>query len=254
MGKRGKYGQGRVFQPKYKDRNGEMKSVSKWYVQYYDKDGNQRREPTDAATEKEARTILNTRLYEVEQGTATAADSKSLRYGDLRAVTIKDYTIRKLKSLETLSTGEVIIDGMRKLDEFFGYTPTFGGMKVKDITNARWLDFVEARRLEGVSDSTILNSGKLLGQMFKIASSPQYKLVNPFHVPKLTMPKPAKAKQDFATREEFDHLLEVMDKKYHPYMLWLFFQATRKKEAFHVTWGGDVLRGCGEEQDGRRHA
>ncbi len=248
MKKRGKYGQGRVYRPKYRTPDGTVKTVSKWYIQFYDRDGNQRREPTTATTEKEARTILNTRLYEVEQGTVCIADSKNLQYGDLRTALLAHYATNKLKSLDVLSgTGEHTIRGLTKLDEFCGFkkTKTAGGsekiekgLKLRDITNTRWLAFIEERRkTDGVSDATIRNSGVLLRQMFKIAASPEFKLLNPSQVPAFTLPKAPKPKKDFATKEEFELLLKVLDGRFHPYATWLFFQATRKTEAASITWG-----------------
>jgi integrase len=240
MSKRGKYGHGRVYQPKYKDKaTGETKIVSKWYIQYYDETGKQRREPTDATTEREARTILNTKLYHVEQGTNPTADSKTLHYADLRSALLTNYSIKKLKSLEVLSTtGEKTVKGLTKLDECFGYQKGISeGMKVKDITNARWLTFIEDRRKEGVSDGTIRNSGVLLRQMFSVASSSEFKLLNPIQVPRFTLPAPPKPKTDFATKEEFDKLLKYIDERFHPCATWLFFQATRKTEASNITWG-----------------
>jgi integrase len=237
MKKRGKYGQGRVYQPKYKAADGTEKTVNRWYVQFYDKAGVQRREPTDATTEKEARTILNTRLYEVGQGTVSTVNSKALQYGDLRQALLTHYGTNKLKSLDVLSTGEQSIRGLTKLDEFFGYSESSKGTKVKDITNQKWVSgFIEERRKEGVSDATIRNSGALLRQMFKIAASPEFKLLNPSQVPAFTMPKAPKSKQDFATKEEFDKLLKFLDTKFHPYATFLFYQATRKTEAASITW------------------
>jgi integrase len=237
MKKRGKYGQGRVYQPKYKAADGTEKTVNRWYVQYYDKAGIQRREPTEATTEKEARTILNTRLYEVNQGTVSAVNSKALQYGDLRQALLTHYGTNKLKSLDVLSTGEQSIRGLTKLDEFFAYSESNKGTKVKDINNQMWVSgFVEERRKEGVSDATIRNSGALLRQMFKIAASPEFKLLNPSQVPAFTMPKAPKSKQDFATKEEFDKLLKFLDTKFHPYATFLFYQATRKTEAASITW------------------
>ena len=238
MKKRGKYGQGRVYQPKYKAADGTEKTVQKWYIQYYDKDGVQRREPTDATTEKEARTILNTRLYEVGQGTVSTVNSKALQYGDLRQALLAHYATNKLKSLDVLSTGEQTIRGLTKLDEFFGFkNGTNKGMKVKGINNQMWVSgFIEERRKEGVSDATIRNSGALLRQMFEIAASPEFKLLNPSQVPTFTMPKAPKAKQDFATKEEFDKLLQHLDTKYHLYATFLFYQATRKTEAASILW------------------
>jgi len=237
MAKRGKYGQGRVYQPKYKAADGTVKTVSKFYIQYYDRNGNQRREPTDATTEKEARAILNTRLYEVEQGTVSTIDSKSLQYGDLRAALLTHYGTNKLKSLDVLSTGEQSIRGLTKLDEFLGYSESSKGTKVKDINNQMWVSgFIKERRKEGVSDATIRNSGALLRQMFKIAASPEFKLLNPSQVPAFTLPKAPKPKKDFARKEEFDKLLKFLDAKFHPYATFLFYQATRKTEAASITW------------------
>ncbi len=215
MKKRGKYGQGRVYQPKYKAADGTEEVVQKWYVQYYDKAGIQRREPTEATTEKEARTIL----------------------GDLRQALLTHCGTNKLKSLDVLSTGEQSIRGLTKLDEFFAYSESNKGTKVKDINNQMWVSgFVEERRKEGVSDATIRNSGALLRQMFKIAASPEFKLLNPSQVPAFAMPKAPKSKQDFATKEEFDKLLKFLDTKFHPYATFLFYQATRKTEAANITW------------------
>jgi len=239
---RGEYGAGRIYQPTYKAADGTVKTVSKLYIQYYDKQGNQHREPTDAKTEKEARTILNTRLYQVEHGTAPAANSRSLQYGDLRAALLTHYATNKMKSLDILSgTGEQTIRGLTKLDEFFGYKNEDGkidkGMKVKDIHNRTWVSgFIEERRKEGVSDATIRSSGVLLRQMFSVASSPEFKLLNPSQVPTFTIPAAPKSKTDFATKEEFEKLLQHLDGRFHPYANFLFYQATRKTEAASVTW------------------
>jgi integrase len=242
MSKRGEYGNGRVYQPKYKAADGTVKTVSKWYVQYYDAGGNQHREPTEAKTEREARGLLRTRLGQVDQGTAPAPNSKNLRYGDIRAALLQHYATNKLKSLEVLSgTGEQTVKGMTKLDEFLGFRkngPDDMGLKVAAITNGLWVkEFIEPRRKEGVSDATILNSGKLLRQMFKIAASPEFKLLSASQVPTFTMPKPPKPKKDFATKEEFDKLLTVLNPRFHPYATFLFYQATRKMEAADLTWG-----------------
>ena len=243
MQKRGKYGHGRVYQPTYKAPDGTVKKVSKFYIQYYDASGKQRREPTDAPTERGARTILNSRLHQVEEGTAPTA-SRNLSYSDLRRTVLLHYSTNKLRSLETLSDGSLNLKGLKKLDDFFGFSAASKGTKVRDISNVVWTRFIEERRKEGVSDATIRNSGALLRQMFTVAASAEYRLLNPAQVPTFTMPKAPKARKDYATKEEFDKLLTVLAPKYHPYILWLFFQATRKNEAIQVTWGQIDLANC----------
>jgi integrase len=235
MPTRGKYGQGRVYQPTYKAADGTRKTVQKWYIQYYDQNGKQRREPTDAKTEREARTTLNSRLHQVDEGTVPTG-SRNLTYGDLRKTILTHYKTNKMRSLETMASGEHTLKGMAKLDEFFGWSAKSNGIKVRDINNVLWSKFIEQRRSEGVSDATIRNSGGCLRQMFSVAASPEYKLLNPAQVPTLTMPKPPKPRKDFATKEEFDKILKVLPVKFHPYITWLFYQATRKKEAQNVIW------------------
>src|SRR5712664_2995033 len=119
MSKRGKYGNGRVYQPKYRATDGTLKTVSKWYIQFYDQDGAQVREPAKhengvyAATEREARSILTNRMSDTAKGIAPTAASRALRYGDIRAALLTHYATHKMKSLEVLSgTGEQSLRGL----------------------------------------------------------------------------------------------------------------------------------------------
>src|SRR5260370_18342358 len=110
-------------------------------------------------------------MYEVGQGTVFTVSSKALQYGDLRQALLTHYGTNKLKSLDVLSTGEQSIRGLTKLDEFFGYGESNKGAKIKDITNQKWVSgFVEPRRKEVVSDSTIRNTGVVLRQILKISA------------------------------------------------------------------------------------
>jgi hypothetical protein len=64
---RGTYGAGRVYQPTYKSANGTVKTVQKFYIQFYDANGKQIRESTDAATRSEAQDILTQKIAAVKQ-------------------------------------------------------------------------------------------------------------------------------------------------------------------------------------------
>ncbi len=200
MTKRGKYGQGRVFHPTYTARDGSKQELSKWYIQFYDQEGHQRKEPTDAATEKEARGILAERIAEVRKGTISTVAQKGIRYGTLRAKTLEVAQAANLKSLELLTSGEYSLRGMTKLDELFGYRKANGepekpGMKMEDFTSDKWDDFVKARRAEGVSDATIRSSGKLLRRMYAIGLDKG--LLHDSDVRKIALPKPPDAKEDY---------------------------------------------------------
>jgi len=246
MAKKGKYGQGRVYQPKYKacDCTGECacprKTVNKWYVQFYDRDGNQHREPTDAKSEKEARGILADRISDVRKGVAKTVEQKGVRYGTLRAKILAVAQAANLKSLELLSNGEYSLRGLTKLDGLFGYHSANGqpedlGIKMEDFTSDMWDEFVSQRRLEGVSDATIRSSGKILRRIYKIAI--EKKLLHTSDEVKITLPKAPKAKKDFLTFEAFQKMLRFLPLKFRPYAVWLFYQATRKNEALDIVWG-----------------
>src|SRR5262249_22015155 len=162
------------------------------------------REPAEGATtEREARNFLAVRLGQVQTGTAPKTEEKSLRYGDLREDILRDFRVRKLKSLDTLSDGTESIKGLTKLDEYFGYTATNRGMKVSEYSNAKWEEnFIQARRCEGVSDATIANSAKLLRQMFNLAVENGRLNVSP----KVTIPKAPEARETVLHKEQFDQL------------------------------------------------
>ncbi len=239
MTKRGKYGQGRVFHPTYTARDGSKQELSKWYIQFYDQEGHQRKEPTDATTEKEARGILSERIAEVRKGTISTVAQKGIRYGILRAKTLEVAQAANLKSLELLSNGEYSLRGLTKLDELFSYRKSNGepenpGIKMEDFTSDKWDEFVKARRAEGVSDATIRSSGKLLRRMYAIGLDKG--LLHGSDVKKIALPKPPEAKDDYVTLTQFRKMYSFLDPKFHPYVTWLFYQATRKTEALGIIW------------------
>ena len=236
MGKRGKYGQGRVYQPTYKAEDGTVKTVSKWYIQYYNQEGKQVRESTDAKTEKEARGILAVKLGQVHQGTAPRVEEKTLRYGDIREDLLRYFRVNKMASLEVLADGTESAKGLTKLDEYFGFDANTGekGMKVVAFSSRDWDDnFITKRRREGVSDATISNSAKLLDQMFKQAVKNGRLTV----APKITIPTPPKAREVYLSKEQFDVLMDKgMDKKFHPLLTFMFYQGVRIGETLSITW------------------
>ncbi|PYT91368.1 MAG: hypothetical protein DMG36_18650 [Acidobacteria bacterium] len=211
-GKRGQYGRGRVYQPTYKTPDGVEKKVSDWYIQLYDQQGFQHRDPAKwpngdyAKTESEARKIP----------------------------AIHDYRVRKLKSLEFLSDGTETIKGLTKLDEFFGYRGgEEKGLPVSAINKRGWEDnFILARRREGVSDATIANSAKLLRQMLNLAHE-NGRISAPV---KITVPSPPKARKEYLCKEQFDKLLGELPARFHALLIFLFYQAVRIQETLHITW------------------
>ena len=229
MAKRAANGTGCVFQPTYTDK-GVLKTSSTWWMKL--PDGT--KEKCEGATnEREARVCLQKRLGLSALGLAPKAGEKSLRYGDLREDLLRYMRTNRLKSLETLSDGRESVKGLTKLDEFFGFTPDNPGMKISDFNSKTWEeDFIGARRTEGVSDGTIVNSAKLLRQMFSLAIT--NKRIQ--SKPQIACPSAPDPRVTVLYKEQFDQLFLKADKKYRRLLTFLFYQGTRVGETLDILW------------------
>lgn len=222
-------GTGCVFQPTYTDK-GVLKTSSTWWMKLPD---GTKEKCEHATSEREARVCLQKRLALSVLGLAPKPGEKSLRYGDLREDFLRYMRTNKLKSLETLSDGRESVKGLTKLDEFFGFTPDSLGMKISDFNSKMWEEgFIAARRAEGVSDGTIVNSAKLLRQMFSLAVTNKRIQAKP----QIACPSAPDPRVTVLYKEQFDQLIRQADKKYRRLLLWLFYQGTRLGEALDITW------------------
>lgn len=237
MAKRAANGTGCVFQPTYTDK-GRLKTSSTWWMKLPD---GTKEKCLGAANEREARVCLQKRLGLAAMGAGPRAGEKHLCYGELRELVILDMQVKKLRSLERLSNGNLTTKGLTKLDEYFHWTPTTAGDRVADYDPADWeSNFVLARRLEGVSDATIINSAKLLRKMFSVAVHKGRMTV----APKVAVPKAPEAKEHVLYKEQFDKLLSHASKRFIPILTFLFYQGTRTAEALNLKWEQIDLDAC----------
>src|SRR6266436_5037880 len=176
MTKRGKHGDGSVFQPKYPGESTPPPDRT-WYVTWYDKDGvkqraTKREDGSKFLTEREARDFLKLKLADSLRGISQPND-KSIRYADLRELVLKHHRKHSSKSLQVLSNGEETLKGLTELDVYGGYrdknedgTYTLtgtSGRKVSSITGDNWFEtFVVRRYKEGVGNAVIGHSAKIL--------------------------------------------------------------------------------------------
>ena len=237
MAKRAANGTGCVFQPTYTDK-GVLKTSSTWWMKL--PDGT--KEKCEGATnDREARVCLQKRLGMVAMGTAPKAGEKHLSYGEIRELMLLDMQVKKLRSLERLANGDLSTKGLTKLDEYFHWSKATAGDRIGDFDAADWeSNFILARRLEGVSDATILNSAKLLRKMFSVAVNKGRMSV----APKVAAPKPPDPKEHVLYKEQFDKLLCYTSKKFVPILTFLFYQGTRTAEALNLKWEQIDLDAC----------
>jgi integrase len=247
MTKRGRHGDGSIYQPKFP---GEATPPSdrNWYVTWYDKEGvkqraTKREDGSKFLTEREAREYLKLKMADSIRGIASI-NGKSLHYADLRELLFKHHHKHSSKSVKPLSNGEESIKGLTELDVYGGfrdknedgtYTLTgTSGRKVSTITGEDWFEnFVVRRYKEGVSNKTIAASAKALrhalrlGKMDGIADD-------------IFVPSDA-SREDCLYIEDFRRLIgddgpAYIDKNFHPVLKFLFYQGTRISEALGITW------------------
>ena len=232
MAKRAANGTGCVFQPTYTDK-GVLKTSSTWWMKLPD---GTKAKCEGATNEREARVCLQRRMGQTALGIAPKAGERHLTYGDLRELTLLSMQVGKLRSLKRRSNGEYGTNGLKKLDEYFGWTTGNPGGKISEYDPAKWeSEFILARRKEGVSDATIINSAKLLRKMFSIGV--EKGRMNA--APKVPAPKAPEAKEHVLYKEQFNQLLDPktgVAKKFIPLLTFLFYQGTRIIEALNLVW------------------
>jgi integrase len=244
MARRGRHGDGSVYQPKYAGEKAPP-ADRQWYATWYDKDGEKQRatvrdDGTKMRTEKEARDYLKLKMADSIRG--IAPHDSSLRYADLRELLLKHYRRISSKSLQGLSNGEETLRGLTELDVFGGYRDknedgTYAltgekGRKVSTITGDGWTtEFVVRRYQEGVGNAAISHSAKLLRHALRLAGMD--KLAKSIFVPQ-THPR-----EDCLYIEYFQRLVagdEYIAEEFHPVLKFLFYQGVRVTEAFGITW------------------
>lgn len=203
-----------------------------WYAQFYDTNGKQRRVSTRTIVKKKAQGILRNLLTDKDRGLAFVGDLKKIRYGDLRAALLHNYTERGNKSLQTLANGDETIWGLKALDEFFEYKHGQMGLPVTRMTTDAARDFVRKRQTEGVANSTINGSLACLRRMLNIAHEDGKIQI----VPKIRLLKAGAARKGFLPREKFDELLGHIPTNLKPLITFLYYCGVRVGEAQQIQW------------------
>ncbi len=90
-----------------------------WWCRYYHR-GSRIETSCKTADEKKAEKFLKKKLAQVMTG--THSDARNVRYEDLRTAYILDYQTNKRKSLRRDKEGNLYLDAVKRLDDFFsGY-------------------------------------------------------------------------------------------------------------------------------------
>jgi integrase len=154
------------------------------WVQYYVA-GEQIRASTKTANLRKAKKFLRERLAEVI--TDTHADSRKIRYEDIRDGYMTKCQTSSLKSLRHDAKGVPYLEAVRRLDTYFS------GMRVADIDTDLLEKFQLKLRSEGYADGTINRSMSSLRRAFTLAQR-KGKIKNAPFFPQLPEAPPRKDK------------------------------------------------------------
>jgi integrase len=190
-----------------------------WFILYYGRDGEQRREATGTANLKEAEAMLARRVVHTEDGETPVADLKSLRYEDLRDA----YLRAKPEQAEC--------SALKHLDGFFA------GMRVHDKKRVavKIQDFIEHRREEDeAADPTIRRNLVCLRAMFNHARKSG--TIGANDVPYFPMPEDSAPAGQYIPPADFAGVLAALPENLRPFFQFMYATGCRLGALRKIRW------------------
>jgi integrase len=205
-------GTGRIFQ----------RGGSAWWIQYYHR-GQQIR-VSAGKTEDKAKKLLKKKLAEVETG--THSDSRNIRYEDLRAAYILDYQTNKRKSLHHDKEGNVYLDAVKRLDDFFV------GARASEIDAALIRQFIADQQTKGLSNGSINRSVSALRRMFRLGLEDERLRA----VPHFPMLEEAPPRSGFFEFDQYQKLFAALPDYLRLPLAIGYYCGMRRAEVLNLKW------------------
>jgi integrase len=176
--------------------------------------------------------LLRRLMGDRDRGLAPLPDAQKIRYADLRRGLIANYGEKGNRSLTTDASGEEYINGLKQLDEFFGYGEENPGPRVTEITTNTSREFAEKRQAQGAGTAMVNRSLACLRRMLRIAQEDGCIQ----HVPKIRFLKEPPARKGFLELEKFEELLALLPTQLRPLISLLYYCGVRVGEALQIDW------------------
>jgi integrase len=210
------------------------------YAQYYNSNGKQVRVSTRTVVKQEALGTLRKLMGDRDNGLAPISEVRKIHYGHLRKALLDNYAARGNKSLRIRADGEETINGLKALDDFFGYKTAVNeqgqryveksGVSITKITTDSAREFVRKRREEGTGNAAINRSLACLRRMLKLAL--QEKKIH--DVPFVEFQKEPNARKGFLEMSKFE--LAQFPTALKPLITFLYYCGVRVGEALQIQW------------------
>jgi integrase len=181
---------------------------------------------------QEALGVLWRLMGDRDRGLAPLPDAQKIRYADLRRGLIANYEERGNRSLTTDASGEEYINGLKQLDEFFGFGPDNPGPRVAEIKTRTSREFAEKRQDQGAGTAMVNRSLACLRRMLRIAHEDGC-IQN---VPKIRFLKEPPARKGFLELQKFEELLALLSTHLRPLISLLYYCGVRVGEALQIDW------------------
>ena len=201
-----------------------------WYM-LWRRHGRQFRKSTGETVKEKAKRALAAKIAEVRAGGPAVPDPDRLRYADLRALYVQDYSDQQMKSQRrNAETGELYFaSSLKHLDGFFN------GWKISEITTDAVNQFKAVRQATGAANGTINRSLAALRRMFTLATD-QSKVKYTPAIKMLFEPKTVSPRQGFLEVVEYEKLFDVLPPYIRPLLAMGFYTGMRLGEIIGLRW------------------
>jgi integrase len=217
----GERGEGRLFQPRYKGRDGKMHTSAVWCFRI-GIGGRKVTLSTGHRDLKSARAWRIQKLAALGRGETLALRSDRVSFDDLLQMVTDDYAVNDRKSASDLPTR---IEHLRR---------HLGHLKAADITTDRLVAMSAALKVEGYSNATVNLLLSTLQRGFSLAW--QSRRLSRDAVPHFPRLEVRNARKGFFERWELEALLRHLAPHLHPLMVCYYVTGWRRNELLSREW------------------
>ncbi len=212
---------GTVFKRKLKNRWGEVRESSVWWVQYY-KNGRKFRESSGSSRKSDAERLLREREGCIASGLPFNPKADKLKIDLLFEDVVNDYRVQGHRTLPDLQ---------RRLTKHI--LPYFSGSRAMSITRANIMDYIVRRQDQGASSATVNRELCIIRRAFELGIENGRILRRP----KFSLLKERNARSGFFENHQIEAVLRRLDEDLAPMIRFSFLTGWRtQSEVQPMIW------------------